>query len=92
MALHIKGAKAEEAIRKLARLRKVSLTQAAGAAAEEALKRDRSLLPVEERLAEIHAAIRAAPDTAVKLDKKFYDDLWGEDDLRTADDLRGAAE
>jgi antitoxin VapB len=84
MALHIKGAKAEDAIRKLARLRKVSLTEAAGAAAEEALKRDRSLLSVEERLAEIHAAIRAAPDTGVKLDKKFYDDLWGEDDLRGA--------
>jgi len=70
MALRIKGAKAEEAIRKLARLRRVSLTEAAGAAAEEALKRDRNLLSVEERLADIHAAIRAAPDAGVKLDKK----------------------
>ena len=89
MALHIKRAKAE---RRLARLRKVSLTEAAGAAPEEALKRDRSRMPVEERLAEFHAAMRAAPDTGVELDKKFYNDLWGEDASRAADDLRGAAE
>jgi antitoxin VapB len=82
MALHIKGAKAEDAIRKLARLRKVSLTEAAGAAAEEALKRDRSSLSLEERLAPIWEMVNEAPDTGVKLDKKFYDELWGEDDLR----------
>ena len=82
MALHIKDAKAEHAIRSLARLRKVTLTEAARAAAEEALKRDRSSLPLEERLAPIWARVNQTPDTGVKLDKKFYDDLWGEDDLR----------
>ena len=82
MALHIKGAKAEEAIRKLARLRKVSLTEAAGAAAEEALQRDRNSLTLEERLAGIWALVDQTPDTGVNLDKKFYDDLWGEDELR----------
>ncbi|MDE3175692.1 MAG: type II toxin-antitoxin system VapB family antitoxin [Pseudomonadota bacterium] len=82
MALLIEDAKTEAAIRRLADLRKVSVTDAAKAAAEEALQRDRRNLPVEERLAKIHALVRSLPDTGVELDKKFYDDLWGEDDLR----------
>ncbi len=82
MALHIKDARAEEAIRKLALLRKVTLTEATRAAAEEALKRDRRSLPLEERLSDIWARVSALPDTNVKLDKRFYDNLWAEDDLR----------
>ncbi len=82
MALHIKDARAEEAIRKLALLRKVTLTEAARAAAEEALKRDRRSLPLEERLSDIWARVSALPDTDAKLDKRFYDNLWAEDDLR----------
>jgi hypothetical protein len=46
------------------------------------LKRDRSSLSLEERLAPIWEMVNEAPDTGVKLDKKFYDELWGEDDLR----------
>jgi len=82
VALHIKDARAEEAIRKLALLRKVTLTEAARAAAEEALKRDRRSLPLEERLSDIWARVSALPDTDAKLDKRFYDNLWAEDDLR----------
>jgi antitoxin VapB len=86
MALHIEDANTEEAFRKLAELRKVSVDEAVRAAAEETLQRDRRNLPVEERVAAIWAVLDAAPDTGVKLDKKFYDDLWGEDDLRGKDD------
>ena len=85
MALHIKDPKAEGFIRELARRRNVSLTEAAGAAAEEALKRDRNNLPLEERLAGIWAMVDETPDTGATLDKKFYDDLWGEDDLRVGE-------
>ena len=80
MALHIKDADAEAAVRKLARLRKLSLTEAVKTAAEEALKRDRRNLPVEERLADVWAMVRAAPDTGEKADKAFFDDLWGENE------------
>jgi hypothetical protein len=82
LALHIKDAGAEEAVRKLARQRGINLTETVKAACEEALARDRRHLSVEERLAAIHARVRAMPDTGAKLDKKFYDDLWGEDNLR----------
>jgi antitoxin VapB len=80
MALHIKDAEAEAAVRELAQMRKVSLTEAVRAAAQEALKRDRRNIPVQERLAEVHAMIRAMPVTGEKADKAFFDELWGEND------------
>ena len=86
MTLLIEDAKIEAAIHKLANMRKLSVTEAAGAAVEEALARDRRSLPVEERLKDIWAAVNSKPDTGVVLDKKFYDDLWGEDDLRGSEE------
>ena len=86
MALHIRDAKTEEAVRKLAQIRKVSLTEAVKDAAEEALKRARRDLPIKERLADVWAMVRAMPDTGEKADKAFFDELWGENRLRNADE------
>ncbi len=80
MALHIKDPEAEEAVRTLARLRKTSLTDAVKDACQQMLKREWRNIPVAERLAEVHAMVRAMPRTGEKADKAFFDELWGETD------------
>ena len=80
MALHIRDPEAERAVRELAHMRKISLTEAVKGAAEEALLRERRNLPIEDRLAEVWAMVRAMPETGEKADKAFFDELWGEDD------------
>jgi hypothetical protein len=81
VALHIKDPKTEEFVRELARLRKSGLTETIHDVFEAALQQERSKHSLADRLADIHAKIRSWPDSGKKLDKKFYDDLWGEDDL-----------
>jgi hypothetical protein len=81
VALHIKDRKTEESVRELARLRKSGLTETIREVFEAALQQERRRHSLADRLADIHAKIRSWPDTGKKLDKKFYDDLWGEDDL-----------
>ena len=80
MPLHIKDEAATRAVRRLARVRKVSLTDAVRIACEEALDRDERTRPIAERLAEIHARVRAAPHTRHKADTAFFDREWGEDE------------
>ena len=80
MALHIKDPEAVEFVRELAELRKSSLTEAVKSACREALKAERRKIPVEILLADLHAKIRALPDTGEKADKAFFDELWGETD------------
>lgn len=79
MPLHIKDYAATEAVRKLARVRNLSLTEAVRIACEEALKRDDRVRPIAERLADIHARVRAATRTGQKADKTFFDREWGEE-------------
>jgi antitoxin VapB len=80
MPLHIKDDAATEAVRKLARLRNLSLTEAVRVACEEALERDDRGRPVAERLADVHAQVRAAARTGRKADKAFFDQEWGEEE------------
>ena len=80
MPLHITDAATEQVVRELARLQKVSLTEAVKTSASEALKRERRNIPIAERLAEVHAMVRAMPSTGEKADKAFFDELWGEND------------
>jgi antitoxin VapB len=78
MPLHIKDEAATEAVRRLARVRNLSLTETVRIACEEALERDDRARPIAERLADIHARVRAAPRTDRKADKAFFDRGWGE--------------
>jgi antitoxin VapB len=65
-------------VRRLARTRNLSLTDTARIACEEALERDDRARPVAERLADIHARMRAAPRTRRKADRTFFDREWEE--------------
>src|ERR1700677_2616015 len=78
MPLHIKDEAATEAVRKLARVRNLSLTETVRIACEEALERNDRTRSVAERLADIHARVRAAARTGRKADKAFFDREWGE--------------
>jgi antitoxin VapB len=79
MPLHIKDEAATEAARRLARARKVTLTEAVRAACEEALQRDDRARPVVERLADIHERVRRAARTGEKADKAFFNREWGDE-------------
>lgn len=80
MALHIKDADAEAAVRKLAQFRRSSLTEAVRVACEEKLAREQRKMSARALLADIHAEMRALPRTGEKADKAFFDELWGESD------------
>ena len=80
MPLHIKDPDATAAVRQLAQARKVSLTEAVRSACQEAIERDGKARPISERLADIHAQVRAtrkqgAIGEAVD-DKAFFDAEW----------------
>jgi antitoxin VapB len=78
MPLHIKDDGASAAVRRLARTRKLTLTEAVRTACEEALARDDRARTVVERLADIHERVRRAAPTGKKADKAFFDREWGE--------------
>ncbi len=78
MPLHIKDDAATQAVRRLARARNLTLTEAVRAACEEALARDERTRPVAERLADIHARVRSLARTGDKADKAFFDREWGD--------------
>jgi antitoxin VapB len=80
MPLHIKDHVATEAVRRLARLRNLSLTETVRRACEEALERDDRARPIAERLADIHGRVRAAPRTGRKADNAFFDREWEENE------------
>ena len=80
MAFHVRDAKTDAVVRKLAQQRGLGITETVRIAAEEALERDAKKLSLWERTADIRARLNAHPDTGFKADKAFFDDLWGQGD------------
>jgi len=80
MAIHIRDPKTDEIVRKLAKRKGVGLTVAIREAAERELEFEEKKLSLWERTADIRARIASYPDTGLKADKAFYDDLWGQGD------------
>ena len=78
MPLHIKDKAASDAVRRLAQVRKLTLTEAVRVACEEALEHDDRARPVAERLEDLHRRVRALPRTAHRADKAFFDREWDE--------------
>ena len=78
MVLHITDREADAAARKLAAARKVSLSEAVRAACVEAFEADTHKQPLHERLADIHARVKAKAATGLKADKAFFDAEYGE--------------
>jgi antitoxin VapB len=79
MPLHIKDKAATEAVRRLARVRSLTLTEAVRVACEEALARDDRSRPVAERLHDIHQRLRSFAPTGLTADKAFFDREWDDE-------------
>jgi antitoxin VapB len=79
MAFSIKDEATDAAVRRLAKLKNKSLTDAVREAAENEYRRARAEIPLVERLKAIGDRYAAYPKTGEKADKAFYDQLG--DDL-----------
>lgn len=72
MAIHISNPEVDALVRELARRRGVSISAAVKQAAESALRL--------ARIREIQEKIARYPDTGLKADKAFFDELSGDPD------------
>ncbi len=79
MPLHIKDKAATDAVRRLARVRSLTLTEAVRVACEEALARDDRSRPVAESLHDIHQRLRSFAPTGLTADKAFFDREWDDE-------------
>lgn len=82
MAIHIRDEATSRAVRELARVAGVGLTEAVRMAAEAELARRRRDRPLHERLRAIAEAIPRRPEAGLPADKAFYDSLYEEGDGR----------
>lgn len=84
MGIFIKDPETDKAVRKLAKQRGVTLTEAIRSAVEDALKarkrvkRDKFM----DSIKELQDRVASYPDTGLKADKAFFDWLSGEEDVR----------
>lgn len=82
MSIYIKNPEIDKAVRELARLRGVSLTEAIREAVEKAIGEERAQQD-EDFLMKIHelqSQVASYPPSGNKADKAFYDWLSGEED------------
>lgn len=83
MAFHVRDPKTDALVRELARKRGIGITEAIREAVEEALtvdaaaERKSSLM---ERLRPLFDRIDRMPRTGLVADKKFFDEMWGQED------------
>lgn len=75
MSLYIKDPATSEAVRKLARLRGTTLTEAIRIAVLNALVAE-GRKEEDARLAELHKRVKQYPDTGLKADKAYFDSLY----------------
>jgi antitoxin VapB len=75
MGIFIKDAATDKAVRKLAKLRGTTLTEAIRSAVLKELEGD-GANNEDAQLLELHKKIASYPDTGLKADKAFYDSLY----------------
>jgi antitoxin VapB len=80
MAFHIRDPETDRLARELAALQGNGITEAVRSALEEKLSAERKKLPLMERIKDITDEIASYPDTGLKADKAFFDDMWGQGD------------
>jgi antitoxin VapB len=81
MTIYLKDEATSKAVRKLAKLRGTTLTEAVRLAVQEALEAEEQPRKVEEKLQALQALQAEAaklPRTGSTADKTFFDELWGE--------------
>ena len=79
MAFYVRDETTDAAVRRLARLKNQSLTEAIRHAVEAEYERQRERVPLAERLAPLVGRYRAFPKTGAEADKAFFDALSGDE-------------
>lgn len=79
MAFYVRDETTDAAVRQLARLRKQSLTETIRQAVEAEILRERTSVPLAERLAPLAERYRAFPATGAEADKAYFDTLSGDE-------------
>ena len=77
MAFSIKDKATDEAVRRLAKLKNTSLTEAIRQAVVHEYDRAKKETPLQEKLSKIFEEYRKYPKTGLEADKAFFDDLSG---------------
>lgn len=77
MTIYVKDPKTDKAVRKLAKLKGISLTEAIRSAVEKDLASSKSTKPDvnEAAIDALIARFAALPSTGLKADKEFFDSL-----------------
>lgn len=75
MPFHVRDRETDKLVRALARRKGIGLTEAVKLAVRNELVNDQDRPPLRERLRAIAGEIAALPDTGLKADKAFYDEL-----------------
>jgi antitoxin VapB len=81
MALNIRDREVDELAAELAQLRGSTKTEAVKQALKHELERAKEKTTLWERIKPIQDQLAGYADTGLVLDKAFYDELSGEDDL-----------
>jgi antitoxin VapB len=79
MAIHVRDPETDALVRELARRRGIGITEAIHEAVDEALKSERQM-DLWRATEEIRKKLSAYPATGEVLDKRFFDELWGQED------------
>lgn len=80
MAFHVRDKATDALVRQLARKRGVGLTEAIRLAVDSELKRAEAATPFMQLVRELQEEVTARPDTGLKADKAFFDELSGDGD------------
>ncbi len=80
MAFHVRDPETDALVRRLARQKGVGLTEAIKVAVREKIERDRKAKPMLERIRAIQDEVASWPETGLKADKAFFDELSGDED------------
>lgn len=82
MAFHVRDQATDGAVRRLAKLKRKTLTATIREAVEHEYQRECEQLPFVEHVRAIQERFRAlGKPTGLSADKAFYDELSGEDEL-----------
>jgi antitoxin VapB len=83
MAFHVRDPKTDALVRELARSRGIGITEAIREAVEKSLAEDAAQKGGQPSLAEslkpLLDEMDRLPRTGLRADKKFFDELWGEE-------------
>jgi antitoxin VapB len=77
MPFHVRDPETDTLVRQLAREEGVGLTEAVKIAVRDRLQARKNAVPLHERIRKIQSEIARYPETGLKADKAFFDDLSG---------------